>query len=311
MSPRHVLDIDDLGSQGLKEVLELARLRDWPRVLEGCGAALFFEKPSARTRNSTELALVQLGAHPVTMGADEVQVGKRETVEDFARTMACYHRVLAARVHRHQDLSSMVAAIEGQSMDCSVLNLLSDLAHPCQSVADLLTLEDNFGQLEGLDILFVGDASNNVSRSLALAATYANMTVSTLSPEGYGLGRDVKEKIDRLGGRLVEHFISGSASDETVIAEALEGVNAIYTDVWTSMGQEDESSSRRAKFAGLTVDDEMLKKAPNAIVLHCLPAHRGEEISDSVIEGPASRVWAQARHRLDAARGVLLWMLQS
>jgi ornithine carbamoyltransferase len=310
MSLRHVLDIDDMGPEGLKEVLELARLQEWPRVLEGQGAALYFEKPSARTRNSTELALVQLGAHPITMGADEVQVGRRETVEDFARTMGCYHRVLAARVYRHQDLSSMVAAIEGESMACSVLNLLSDLAHPCQTVADLLTLQDHCGRLDGLEIVFVGDASNNVCRSLALAAAYSNMAMSTLSPEGHGLGTDVKDKIDQLRGRLREYFTNGSPSDQDVIAEATSGVNAIYTDVWTSMGQEEESSHRRAKFRGLTVDDAMLKRAPDAIVLHCLPAHRGEEISESVIEGPASRVWAQARHRLDAARGVLLWMLQ-
>jgi ornithine carbamoyltransferase len=314
---RHFLDVDDLSCDELDDVLAMAALPlgELRPVLAGRGAALVFEKPSARTRSSTELAVVALGGHPVYIQGAEVGIDDRESAEDVARTLACYHAVVCARVLDHDVLVRMAHALDSSPVappaatpdddarfpaPVPVVNLLSDRAHPCQALADLLTLRQVFGDVEGRTVAYIGDA-NNVWRSLAEAAAMTGIRVRTASPEGYEPDADDLARLARLGGDI---------EVTTDPMEAAAGADALYTDVWTSMGQEEEQELRRKAFAGFTIDDDMLARAaPDAVVLHCLPAHRGEEITAAVFEGPRSVVWRQAANRAHAVRGLLAWLL--
>ncbi len=289
---RHLLDIDDLTVDELREVLDLAEIDSPPRVLDGKGVACLFEKPSARTRNATEMAVVALGGHPVTMRGEEVGLDTREPTEDVARTLACYHAAICARVFDHTQLERMAAVV-----DVPVVNLLSDRAHPCQAIADVLTLRAEFGHLEGLTVAYVGDW-NNVARSLGAALLRTGATVRYGCPPGYGPSPG---ELEQLGAALYDRP-----------EDAVKGVDAVYTDTWTSMGQEAETAARRRAFEGWTVTPALMSlAAPSAVFLHCLPAHRGEEVDAAVIDGPASRVWPQAANRLSAARGALWWLVQA
>jgi ornithine carbamoyltransferase len=301
---RHIFDVDSLTPTELEAVLSLAEVdpADLPPALAGQGVALLFEKPSARTRNSTEMAVVALGGHPVYIQGTEVGLDVRETAEDVARTLACYHSIVCARVMDHRSLTRMAAALDAGGVPVPVVNLLSDVAHPCQAVADLLTLRHEFGgSLEGRTVAYIGDA-NNVWLSLALAGAMVGLAVNVASPKGYGPSDPDLARIRALGG-------TGLVTEDP--AEAVAGADAVYTDVWTSMGQEDESGARLQAFAGFTVDEALMKRAaPQAIVLHCLPAHRGEEIAAEVVDGPQSRIWPQAANRMHAMRGLLAWLTQ-
>jgi ornithine carbamoyltransferase len=296
---RHLLDIDDLGPDELRSVLAFGAAPVSPRALDGKGMALLFEKPSTRTRNSMEMAVVQLGGHPVTIRPDEVGLDVRETVEDVTRTLCCYHAAIGARVFEHAHLERMVAV-----SSVPIVNMLSDDAHPLQALADLLTLAEEFGgvdALAGRTIAYVGDG-NNVARSLALAAGMVGMDIRIATPAGYEMSGADLTRIQAAGIEPV------CTHDPT---EAVDGVDAVYTDVWASMGQEAEAGHRREAFAGFTVDEAlMVGAADTAIFLHCLPAHRGEEVSSEVLEGPRSRVWPQATNRMHAARGALAWLLE-
>jgi ornithine carbamoyltransferase len=290
------LEVDDLTPAQFAAVLESAVCwketpAEVPRVLDGRGAALLFEKPSARTRTSTEMAVVGLGGHPVYIRPEEVGLGVRESVADVARTLAGYCSVIAARVFDHATLEEMARAV-----DVPVVNLLSDRAHPCQALADFLTLTELLGDLEGRRVVFVGDG-NNVAASLAYGAALSGAELTVASPVGYELDEATVERVRNLGGALeltVDPY------------EAVVGADAVYTDVWTSMGQEEESAVRRAAFAGYAVDEALMAAAGDqAWFLHCLPAHRGEEVSAGVIDGPRSAVWQQAANRMDATRALL------
>ncbi len=229
---------------------------------------------------------------------------EREAAEDVARTLGCYHRVLCARVFDHAVLPRMAGALERSGFDVPVVNLLSDTAHPCQAVADMLTMREALGPLAGRTLTYVGDA-NNVSRSLAKAALLEGMEVRVASPADYTFSgeelADLQAGADRAGrGGVVQ-----LADDPR---QAAKGAAVLYTDAWTSMGQEEEQATRRAAFEGFTIDHELVDlAAADAVVLHCLPAHRGEEITDDVLEGPRSLVWRQAAHRRTAMRGILAW----
>jgi ornithine carbamoyltransferase len=289
---RHLLDIDDLTADELREVLDLAEIDDPPKVLAARGVACLFEKPSARTRNATEMAIVALGGHPVTMRGEEVGLDSRESTEDVARTLACYHAAICARVFDHTQLERMAAVV-----NVPVVNLLSDRAHPCQAIADVLTLRAEFGHVDGLTVAYVGDW-NNVARSLGAALRNCGATVRYGCPPGYGPSA---AELDALGAVLLDRP-----------EDAVKGVDAVYTDTWTSMGQEAEAAARRRAFAGWMVTPALMAlAAPTAVFLHCLPAHRGEEVDSAVIDGPASRVWPQAANRLAAARGALCWLVQA
>jgi ornithine carbamoyltransferase len=292
---RHFLEIDDLTPDELTRVLDLSERDDVPQVLAGKGAALVFEKPSLRTRNSSEMAVVQLGGHPVTMGAAEVGLGVRETPEDVIRTLAGYHSVVAARVFEHSKLERM-AAVDV----VPVVNLLSDDGHPVQALADLLTLRQRFGTLEGLTVAYVGDP-NNVSRSLSFGAAMTGMTIRIASPAGYPNPEQDTDRVRALGGTI-------ELTDRP--AEAVAGAHAVYADVWASMGKEDEADARRRAFEGFTIDSALLAGADSdGIFLHCLPAHRGEEVSAELMESDRSLVWKQAENRMHTMRGLLAFLL--
>lgn len=293
---RHLLEIDDLTSDELRAVLDAAEEPEPIRVLQGLGMALVFEKASARTRNSMELAVAQLGGHPVTIRNDEVGLDVRESVEDVARTLACYHAAIGARVFAHSMLERMCAVV-----DIPVVNMLSDEAHPMQALADVLTIRQELGRVDGVTVAYVGDA-NNVARSLTLAVGMLGGQVRVASPAGYEFGATDHERFSAAG---IEPTIT------TDPIEAASGAGVVYTDVWTSMGQEAERDERLRAFKGFTVDRAvMAAAAPEAIFLHCLPAHRGEEAADDVVDGEQSRIWRQAENRMHASRGALVWLLQ-
>ena len=292
----HFLDVDDLKPDDLEAVLDLSERVEVHQVLSGGGAALLFEKPSARTRNAAEVAVFQLGGHPVTIRGEEVGLDSRETVEDVTRTLAGFHRFIGARVNDHQTLERMAAV-----STVPVVNLLSDAAHPCQTLADLLTLRQQFHTLTGLTVAWVGDG-NNVCNSLAIGAAMCGMHVRIATPPGYEPSPLALEKARDFGGRIL---VTNDPREAVSVADA------VCTDVWTSMGQEEETARRRAAFAPYTVSPDLMNGAnPGAVFLHCLPAHRGEEVDTAVIDGPASRVWPQAANRLHTFRGLLLWLFE-
>jgi ornithine carbamoyltransferase len=297
MSVRHFLGIEDLSGDELRHVLATASLTPAPPVLAGQGVALLFEKPSARTRNSTEMAVFQLGGHPVTIRAEEVGFDTRETVEDIALTLSQYHAAIAARVFDHKVLERMAAV-----SPVPVVNLLSDVGHPCQALADLLTLQQQWGSLAGRTIAWVGDG-NNVCHSLMLAAALSDVGFRAACPPGF--------EPDPMAVDLAVR----SGADVTVtadVSEAVAGADAVCTDVWTSMGQEEEAARRRVAFARYTVDETVMgRAAKDAVFLHCLPAHRGEEVTAGVIDGPQSLVWPQAANRMHAMRGLLIWLVDA
>ncbi len=283
---RHFLRVDDLNAQELSCVLDLAEQKDAPAVLAERGVALLFEKPSLRTRNATEMAVVQLGGHPISMRAEDVDLDRREPATDVGRVLSRYHAAIGARVFEHVKLERLAEA-----SSVPVINLLSDDNHPCQTLADLLTLRQRWGSLVGRTLAYVGDG-NNVCRSLMIVADRAGMRMRVATPAGYEPPAD--------GVTELTHDP----------ADAVAAADAVYTDVWASMGQEDEAARRRADFAGFTVDDALMARAaPGALFLHCLPAHRGEEVAGPVVDGPRSLVWDQAENRMHAMRGLLLFLL--
>ncbi|MHB1987043.1 MAG: ornithine carbamoyltransferase [Acidimicrobiales bacterium] len=295
---RHLLSMADLSSEELIRVLELCEEPAPSPVLAGLGVALLFEHPSARTRSATELAVAQLGGHPVSIRADEVGIDRRESAEDLARTLGCYHSLIAARVERHTTLERMANALNEAQVAVPLVNLLSDQEHPTQAIADLLTIRQRLGSLTGRVLAYVGDA-NNVCRSLVAAGARAGMTIHVASPEGYSLGSRDVEWARGLGGDL-QLF----SRPEQAVRDA----DAIYTDVWLSMGQ-GETEARRRAFAGFGLDAKLLGKAPaRVLVMHCLPAHRGEEITASVFDSSNSVIWQQATNRLHAARGIIRFL---
>jgi ornithine carbamoyltransferase len=284
---RDLITIADLAREDLEQIIADSE-RDLGRPLAGKGVALVFQKPSARTRNSMEMAVVQLGGHPVYIQKEEVGLGTRESAEDVARTLACYHQVIALRVMDHRDLLAMAAAT-----DTPLLNLLSDAAHPLQALADLLTVKQLIGRIEGVRIAYVGDGDNNVARSLAEACALLGADLRIASPEGYGL-REAPAGVRQ--------------TDDP--AEAIDGADFVYTDVWVSMGQDAETETRRTALRPYQVDEALMERAPAARFLHCLPARRGEEVTEGVIDGSRSAVWRQAENRMHTARAALAWMVR-
>jgi ornithine carbamoyltransferase len=294
----HLLDIAGHSAGEIDEMLRLAEVpvEALGRPLEGTGAALIFEKPSNRTRQSMEMAVVQLGGHPVYTRGEEVGFDTREPVEDIGRIMAGYHAVLAARVFDHSTVTRLAAVV-----DVPVVNMLSDHSHPLQALADALTMRQCLGNLEGLTVAYVGDF-NNVARSLGEVAALVGMHVRYACPPDFGADESELERIALLGGVRVEQT--------TRPIEAVAGAHAVHTDTWVSMGQESERDDRRRRFEGFTVDDRMMAAAdPRAVFMHCLPAYRGLEVTAEVIDGPRSVVIRQGHNRLHAARGALAHLL--
>jgi ornithine carbamoyltransferase len=289
---RHLLDVDDLSPAELGVVLDLAEVAALPPVLAGKGVGLLFEKPSLRTRHSTEVAVVQLGGHPVS---EQTELGRREAISDVARTLSGYHAVLGARVFGHDKVEALA-----RWSSVPVVNLLSDEAHPLQALADLLTLRQEFKVLEGVRVAWIGDFSN-VARSLAKALALVGGRFACACPPGYGPTPADVDRLAGLGGAL-EVFDRPEA--------AVVGADAVATDAWYSMGQEADAAARTRAFEGFTVTSALLGAAgPGAVFLHCLPAHRGEEVTDEVLDGPSSRAFPEAWNRLHTARAALAFLL--
>jgi ornithine carbamoyltransferase len=298
MRGRDLLSINDLNPEELDLLIRtaLSMKRDGsPSVLTGKTIAMLFEKPSLRTRVSFEVGMKQLGGSAIYLSQAEVGLGQREPVEDVARVLSRYVSAIVARTYAQQTLQELANA-----SDAPVVNALSDDEHPCQALADLLTVREKKGRLEGVRIAFIGDG-NNVAASLAVACGLAGAQFVIASPHGYDLPAGVvasaREWAQRTDG-TVEPFISPE--------DAVKGAAVVYTDVWTSMGQESTRRQRLEAFQGYQVDEALMALAkPGAIFMHDLPAHRGEEIVDAVIEGPQSVVFDQAENRLHAQKALL------
>ena len=295
---RHLLGVTDLDPSELALVLDIARrpIASLGRPLEGQGAALIFEKPSNRTRHSMEMAVVQLGGHPVYTRGEEVGLDVREPVEDVTRILNGYHGLLAARVFDHSVVERMAAV-----SSTPVGNMLSDRGHPLQALADVLTMAAELGPLADRTVAYVGDY-NNVARSLGRAAAMLGMHVRFGCPPGFDAGDEDLATLAALGAASVEQHPRPEA--------AIKGADAVHTDTWTSMGQEAEKEERRRAFEGYTVTEAMMSGAAvDAIFMHCMPAYRGFEVAADVIDGPRSRVIRQGHDRLHAARAAIAFLL--
>jgi ornithine carbamoyltransferase len=302
---RHFLSIDDLAPQDLHHLLELAAKAkqspgDQAAALAGRSVALIFEKPSTRTRVSFEVAVAALGAHPVVLSSSELQLGRGETIEDTGRVLSRYVDAVALRTFGQERLEALAAAAS-----IPVINALSDYEHPCQVLADLLTVIERKGEPAGRILAFLGDG-NNVAHSLLLGGAMLGMRVRVATPHGYEPIPQVVKRAEEIAAE------TGGAIEVTNDPKtAAQGADVLYTDVWASMGQEREHDERVLVFSPFRLDSEAVSRAADdAIVLHCLPAHRGEEIADEVIDGPRSAVWDQAENRLHTQKALLLWLLQ-
>ncbi|MFW2339869.1 MAG: ornithine carbamoyltransferase [Acidimicrobiia bacterium] len=293
------LRVADLGADGLKNALDLSvRAKSNPAefgsALSGREVGLFYMKPSTRTRVSTEVAVSQLGGRPMTLRNEEVGLGKREAPADVARTLDRYLDILALRVFEHEHLD-----IIGAHAEAPVINLLSDLEHPCQALADVQTMSEA-RPLAGSVLTFIGDG-NNVCHSLMVAAAMLDVEVRVAAPEGY---EPLPEYVD-----LASQYSSVTVTPD--VNAAVEGSDFVYTDVWASMGQEDEAAERRRLFEAYRVDEQLFGRAnDNAVFMHCLPAHRGEEVTDGVADHARSRIFDQAENRMHSFKGILLHLTQ-
>ncbi len=299
---RDCLNVTDFTADEVSELLDLAEVSpealgrpfDTDRIPGG--VALIFEKPSNRTRHSMEMAVAQLGGHPVYTRGEEVGFDTRESVEDVARILEGYHSIIAARVFDHSTVARLAAASR-----VPVVNMLSDHSHPLQAFADVLTMRQSLGELRGKTVAYVGDY-NNVARSLGEICALVGMHVRFGCPPRFDATDAELQRLMSLGAPSVEQVSRPG--------DAIVGAHAVHTDTWVSMGQEDDKQARRAAFEGFTVDETMMALADEAAVfMHCLPAYRGFEVSAAVVDGPQSVVFQQGHNRLHAARAVLAFLL--
>jgi len=299
---QHYLGVADLSPAAvlalLDRALELKRFSNPDeKPLNGKTAALVFQKPSLRTRVSFEVAMLELGGHAVYLSPAEIQLGEREGVVDAARVLSRYVDAIVARVFLHSDVAGLAA-----HATVPVVNALSDREHPCQILADLLTLYERRGSLDGLRLAYVGDG-NNVAHSLALAAPALGIDVRFACPDGYEPDPRIMQEAQALA-------TSGALELFRDPKQAVEGADAVYTDSWYSMGQESEAEARAPVFRAYQLNAELLSHAaPGAVAMHCLPAHRNQEITDEVMDGPASVVYDQAENRLHVQKALLLRLL--
>jgi len=302
---RHLLSLVGVTPSELEQIFKIsedlkAKCRDGVRepLLPGRMMALVFEKPSLRTRVSFETAIGHLGGSSIYLGED-AGFGKREPIPDFAKVLSGYMDVIVARTFSHESIELLA-----EHSQCAVVNGLSDKSHPCQALADLLTLREHVGKLHGLTFAYIGDG-NNVAKSLALACGKVGMKFVIGCPEDYKLDDDFLQlhKNEVPDAELVTTHDPREAVKDAVV---------VYTDVWASMGQEEETKKRAIYFADFQVNAALMKEAPkDSVFMHCLPAHRGEEVTAEVIDGPQSVVFDEAENRLHAQKGMLAWLLAS
>ena len=300
---RDLISIADLTREQLEEILTLAqrlkadRKSGWPHpLLAGKTLAMIFEKPSLRTRVTFEVGIAQLGGHAVYLAPQDIGLGTRETVADVAQNLSRWVDILMARTFSHNTIVELA-----QYATVPVINALSDLLHPCQILADCLTLIEQRGRLDEMKVAFIGDG-NNVVNSWINAASKFPFTFALACPAGYEPDADVLARARKNGAQVT---ITQS------VEEAVHGADAVYTDVWISMGQEQETVLRRQAFEGYQVNAQVMAQAKkDALVMHCLPAHRGEEITADVLESPRSVVLEQAENRLHIQKAIMVWLLQ-
>ncbi|MBA3552624.1 MAG: ornithine carbamoyltransferase [Actinobacteria bacterium] len=301
---RDFLSIDDLSPDELADLLDLAqKLKaspgDYADRLRGLAIAMIFEKPSTRTRISFEVGIASLGAHPLALSSAELQLGRGETIEDTGRVLNRYVDAVVLRTFGQERLELLARAA-----DIPIVNALSDFEHPCQCLADLLTVREHRGDLSGLVLTYLGDG-NNVAHSLLLGGAKAGMTVRVATPPGY---EPIPQVVRRAEDIAAER--GGGVEVTNDAAAACRGADVLYTDVWASMGQESEATARTLVFQGFQLSQQAVDAAAEqVIVMHCLPAHRGQEITDEVIDGPHSVVWDQAENRLHTQKALLLRLL--
>lgn len=297
---RSFLSLSDINRDELQSLLSLAAQLKAGTIAPVCNKVLglLFSKASTRTRVSFTVAMYQLGGQVIDLNPMVTQVSRGEPLEDTARVLGRYLDVMAIRTFDQADLETF-----RDYSGVPVINALSDLAHPCQALADLLTVQEAFGELAGLTVTYVGDG-NNVAHSLMVACAMAGVNVRIATPEGYEPDAQMVSRARALAADQSEVLVT------TDPIAAAQGAQMLYTDVWASMGQEDEAEARKTRFAPYQLNEALLEKAdPQAIVLHCLPAHRGEEITDGAIEGSQSRVWDQAENRLHVQKALLVSIL--
>jgi ornithine carbamoyltransferase len=301
---RHFLDLADWSSDDLHHLIQLAvdLKSEWQAggnkpVLANKILAMVFQKPSLRTRVSFEVGMQHLGGHAIMIGPSEVGLGKRESVADVARVLSGYVQGIMARVFEHEHVEELAAWAS-----VPVINGLSDASHPCQAMADLLTIYEHFGRTEGLKLAFVGDG-NNVAASLVVASASFGLDFTIASPAGYDLPEDVLDIAHERNPNMSIQLLRDPA-------EAVHGADIIYTDTWVSMGQEDQSAERLKSFEPYQVNQKLLTKArEETIVMHDLPAYRGQEITDDVADGPQSVIFKQAENRLHAQKAILVRLM--
>lgn len=299
-NPRHLLDIDDLTASELTDVLAIAREYKADAKsgthhddLDQWTLGMIFEKPSTRTRVSFETGMTQLGGHGLFLGHEDLQLGRGEPIRDTARALSGYVDAIMARLYDHADAEALA-----EYATVPVINGLTDEAHPCQTLADLLTIREVAGGFEDVSATWVGDG-NNVAQSFALGCALAGVDLTVASPPGYEIDDEIVERVNELGG---------SVTLTADVEAAVEGTDVIYTDVWISMGQEDEREQRMADFADYQVDTELVEAADDPAIMHCLPANRGEEITNEVMESDNAVIWQQAENRMHAQKGYLVWL---
>jgi len=301
---RDFLSVDDIDRDELTALLDLsakvkANPGEYRDRLRDVSVALVFEKPSTRTRVSFEVAVASLGGHPLALSSSDLQLGRGETIEDTGRVLSRYVQAVVLRTFGQERIELLARAAE-----VPVVNALSDFEHPCQCLADLMTIREVRGTLSGLTFAYVGDG-NNVAHSLLLGGAKCGMHMRVATPLGF-------EPIPQVVQRA-EHLAEKTGGTVAVVhepAEAAKDADVIYTDVWASMGQEGEADERALMFANYRVDQALVEiAAEDVVVMHCLPAHRGQEITDEVIDGPHSVVWDQAENRLHTQKALLLWLL--
>ncbi len=302
MKQNHLLSIADLsGDEILSLIYNAIELKKtvWTETLKHKSLAILFEKQSARTRVSFDLAMNQLGGHAIYLSQAEVGLGTRESVPDVARVLGHYVNAIAARTYSHRTIE-----ILAEYAGVPVINALSDYEHPCQALADLQTIFEKKGMLKGITLAYVGDG-NNIANSLALASALIGMNFKIASPEGYNLTQKIKNQVDKYATESGTTFTLTNSPEEAVT-----GADVVYTDVWASMGQEDEAEERRKIFTNYQVNQKLIVLAKkDAIFMHDLPAHRGEEVTDEVIESVQSVVFDQAENRLHAQKALLIKLL--
>lgn len=304
---RHFINLADWSSEDLRQILDLAvqLKQEWRSggnqpILKGKALAMIFQKPSLRTRVSFEIGMQQLGGTALMIGPQEIGLGKRESIPDVARSLSCFVQGIMARVFEHTHVMELA-----QSASVPVVNGLSDSQHPCQAMADMLTIYERFGRLDGVRVVYVGDG-NNVALSLAQAGANFGVKFVIAAPRQYTFSEEAMTEIAEIAGRN-----GGSVESFETPSLAVKDADVIYTDTWVSMGQESETAEREALLRPYQVNDDLVRHAgKNAIVMHCLPAHRGHEITNSVADGAQSAIFQQAENRMHIQKAILVTLMR-